>query len=454
MSFIVKLFAVLNESDGNLTINSGYFETATANYAINNKGVMTINAAYVTGPDTPFRTANNLTINDITIENAPTGIYLNGGSITYNGGSITATDTGISKGSGTVTVNGGTIYGTNYGIGGSDGNVIVNDGLVKAKTNNALYTYYGELRVKGGQVISEENIAMQSHSDMYVDGGYVEGTKGIQNEQYCSWYSCWYNNIDVIGGHVVGKTDNGIYSRGSDNGQLTITGGVVEGQTSGVYSVSRARIGANDNSVSTTTPVLIGHTDYGLLHTNYTEFYDGILKGIKDGHHGLISIIPDAYLIKDDYEYIDRVEYQTDYLVEKGNWLRVGNKEFNSINKANQYITEENHTMTVIADAYVDFEQAINASYDVVFDFNGHSLIMTQPLQVKTNTRFTNTREVGGINNLRDNTITINNGVNVLIEAGVYHSDVKTTIVNSGNLTINDGEVKTSYESAISSLEY
>ena len=69
---------------------------------------------------------------------------------------------------------------------------------------------------------------------MYVEGGYVEGTKGIQNEQYCSWVSCWYNDTYVSGGHIVGKTNEGINYQGDSTGQLVITGGVVEGQTNGV----------------------------------------------------------------------------------------------------------------------------------------------------------------------------------------------------------------------------
>ena len=453
-----RVNGLVNDIDGTLTINSGTYNSTTTTAAIENRNIMEINACHAYGVDTGILNYSKLTINDILIDNTPIGIRNNAstsinttsgirGQLIFNGGTINASDTAINKEGGSATINGGTIYGVNYGIGGSDGSALINDGLVKAKTYNALYTYSGELRVKGGQVISEENIGMVSHSTMYVDGGYVEGTKGIQNEQYCTWYSCWYNNIEITDGHVVGKTDNGIYSRGENTGQLIITGGVIEGKTNGAESVSKVRLGTNNGSVSTSTPVLIGHTNYGLLHTNYTEFYDGILKGKEDGHRGLISIIPDAYLVKDDYEYIDRVEYQTDYLVEKGNWLRVGNKEFNTINKANQYITEENNTMTVIADAYIDFEQEINTNQNIIFDFNGHSLIMTQPLRVSTNTRFVNSQDVGGINNLRDNAL-INNAT-VIIDGGVFHSDTTTAVINNSNLTLNDGEIKASYSSAL-----
>ena len=455
-----RVAGVINDIDGNLTINAGTYNSTTTTAVIENRNIMEIGGGHVSGIDTGILNYSKLTINDILIDNTPIGIRNNSstsispscgirGQLVFNGGTINASDIAINKEGGSTTINGGVVYGVNYGIGGSDGYALVNDGLVKATTHNALYTYYGETRVTGGQVISENDIAMVSHSNMYVDGGYVSGTQGIQNEEYCTWYSCWYNNIDVTGGHIVGTVNNGIYSRTTGTGQLTITGGVIEGQVNGVYAISRVRIGSNDDSVKTNTPVLIGHTDYGLLHSNYTEFYDGILKGIKDGHNGLVSIIPDGYLIKDDYEYIDRVEYQTDYLVEKGNWLKVGNKEFNSINKANQYITDENNTMTVIADAYVDFEQTISASKNVVFDFNGHSLIMTQPLRVNTNTRFVNSREVGGINNLRDNAVVIN--ADTVIDGGVFHSDVTTTITNSRNLTINDGSIKADSDYALSS---
>ena len=454
-----RVKGLVNDKEGTLTIDSGEYISTNNIAPIENGNVMIINAAHVNGPDTAIRNYGKLTVNDILIDNSPIGIrnivgdYVDNtsgirGSLIYNGGNISASNIGVNKEGGSATVNGGTIYGVNFAFGGDSGSVLVNDGLVKSKDNNAMYTYSGELRVKGGQVISENNISMVSHSTMYVEGGYVEGTQGIQNEQYCTWYSCWYNNIEISGGHVVGTTENGINAKGDNSGQLIITGGLVEGKTNGVSTTEKARIGVDDETVSTTTPVLIGHTNYGITHSNYTEFYDGILKGIENGRYGLVSIIPDGYLIKDDYEYIDRVEYQTDYLVEKGNWLKVGDKEFNSINKASKYITAENNKMTVIADAYVDFAQKINCNNDIIFDFNGHSLIMTQPINVNSKTRFINSSDIGGINNLRDYALVLN--AETIIDSGVYHSDVTTTITSGNKLTINGGEIKADVDYAIS----
>ena len=446
-----RVNGLINEKDANVTINAGNFiSTQEDNNAIENKGIMIINAAHVQGEKSAMINKGTLTINDITIDNSQVGITHQSGTTTINDGNIQATNMGISKtDTGTVYVRGGYIYGENYGIGGGYGNAYVSGGLVKATNNNAIYSYYGELGVSGGQVISENNIAMDGHSDMFVSGGYVEGTEGVQNEQYCTWNTCWYNDISVSGGHIVGLVGNGLNARGPSTGETTITGGVIEGKINGVYSTARIRIGTDNSSVSTTSPVLIGHTDYGLLHSNYTEFYDGILKGIKDGHNGLISIIPDAHLVKDDYEYIDKVEYQTDYLVEKGNWLRVGSQEFNSINEAKKHITSENNTMTVIADAYIDFAQTLTGS-NVIFDFNGHSLIMTQPITVKNNTTFINSTGVGGINNLRDYALKIENeNGNATIAGGVFHSDTTDTIYNGGYLTVTDGTIKADYQSGI-----
>jgi len=444
-----RVNGIVNQ-EGTLTIDAGnYISTNTNSAPIENRSQMIINYAHITGPESAIRNYNTLRINDILIDNTPKGIRAHAGTVTVYGGQITATNIGISKEDGSVVVNGGTIYGTNYGIGGSDGSATVNGGLVKSTENNALYTYYGTLRVTGGQVISENNIGMVSHSDMIVTGGYVEGTQGIQNEVYCTWSTCWYNDIDVTGGHIVGTVENGINSKGDSTGQLTITGGTIEGLTNGVTATAKTRIGNDNTTVSITTPELIGHTNYGLVHSNYTEFYDGILKGIVDGHYGLISIIPDAYMIKDDYEYIDKVEYQTDYLIEKGNWLKVGNQEFNSINKASRYITSENKTMTVIADAYVDFAQEIPSNKNVIFDFNGHSLITTQPIKISGTVQFINSQAVGGINNLRDYAIQVNSNGIATIEDGMYHSDTTSTIYNSGELIVNGGTIKADYQHAI-----
>jgi len=447
-----RVNGLINETNANLTINAGnYISTQEDNNAIQNKGTMTINAAHVQGEKSAMINSGTLTINDINIDNSKEGITLQNGNIYFNNGNIQATNIGVNKtDNGTIYVRDGYIYGENYGIGGSSGSAVITGGLVKATNKNAIYTYYGELRVSGGQVISENNIAMVSHSDMFVTDGYVEGTEGVQNEQYCNWNTCWYNDIEITGGHIVGLVGNGVNARGAGTGETTITGGTIEGNINGVNAIAKIRIGTNDTSVSTTSPVLIGHTDYGLLHTNYTEFYDGILKGIKDGHNGLISIIPDGHLIKDDYEYINKIEYQTDYLVTKGKWLKVGNQEFNSINEANKYITDENNTMTVIADAYVDFAQEIKGSTNVIFDFNGHSLIMTQPITIKNNTTFINSTGVGGVNNLRDYAAKVeNSNGHAIIAGGIFHSDTTDTINNSGYLTVTGGTIRNDIQTGI-----
>ena len=80
------------------------------------------------------------------------------------------------------------------------------------------------------------------------------------------------------------------------------------------------QLGHDDKNVSITNPVLIGKR-YGLNTNGYSMFYDGVLKGITAAHNGLISLIPDATLIKDDYEFINKVEYKTQYITEKGKIL-------------------------------------------------------------------------------------------------------------------------------------
>ena len=410
----------------------------------NETGTLTIDEAYFNVNKYAITNTANLIINDIEIEQAVDGIN-NRGNTTVHGGNIYGSDMGISSSYnynvGSVYVDGGYIYGENYGIGGGGATITIAGGEVKSNANNALYAYYGDINVSGGKVTSENNVAVVTAQVTNISGGEVTGTKGIEHICYYSgWGSCAYHDINVSGGKIVGTDTVGIHAISA---KLYINGGEISGETDGVYTTTLTQIGDDDENVSTTVPTITGKR-YGLNTESYTQFFDGVLRGMDEPHVGLIGLIPDAHMIKNDYTYIDRDYYKTQYLVAVGNWLKVGNQEFNTLTKATAAIAEEG-TIYVIADAYVDYLQELPSGKNITFDLNGHSIITTQPLQTKgTNTikdsigngSITNIRSAGNASNY--DTSAVHNTGTLTIEGGNFYADEDYAINNGGTLTIEN----------------
>ncbi len=423
------------KNNNTLTIASGNYSSKT-NTIVNNKGEVTIDGGkFNTDKTVVNNIGGTVTVNDGLIEQSHDAL-INTGTVYVKGGTIHATDNGILNSGRCIetVVDGGEINSDNAGIGGGACSVTVNDGNINAKDGYGIYVYDGNLYVNGGTITSLNNYGVDIHRDMIMNGGTIKGTTGIHNAIWCSWYTCYYGKVTVNDGLNIGTESNGIHLT---VGYLFFNGGTAQGKVNGVLTDegTTATLGNDDGTISTTQPLLIGDK-YGLDTHGYLAFYDGILKGLDKAHNGLISIIPDATMIKDDYEFINRQEYKTQYLVEKGNWLRVGDQEFNSINKASAAIAEEG-TMYVIADAYVDFDQELPANKKITFDLNGHTLTTTQPLRTAGDNKIVDSVGGGYIHNLRDDTIVASGTLK--IEGGSFISDTDSALLSSANLTINGG---------------
>jgi hypothetical protein len=106
-------------------------------------------------------------------------------------------------------------------------------------------------------------------------------------------------------------------------------------------------------------------------------FYDGILKGKTAAHSGLITQIPDATMIKDDYEFINRERYETQYIGPFGDWLQIDGHKFSSLTDVCEYVGEDGSgTVKVIADAYVAFPQELEKNREITLDLNNHQVIL------------------------------------------------------------------------------
>lgn len=428
-----------------LTIESGNYSSKT-NTIVNDGGEITIDGGKF---NTLKTVVNNIegtvTVNDGLIEQSVDAI-INHGTVYIKGGTINASHDGITNdySCNQTVLDGGEIIATNQGIGGGRCSVTVNDGSIKATDGYGIYVYDGNLYVNGGTITSINNYGVDIHRDMIMNGGTIKGTTGLHNAIWCNAYHCYAGKITINDGLNIGTKNHGI---DLTVGELYFNGGTAQGEVNGVLTATgtNLRLGNDDQQISITQPVLIGKK-YGLNTTGYTAFYDGILKGLDKAHNGLIAIIPDGALIKDDYEFINRQEYKTQYLVEKGNWLRVGEQEFNSINAASDAIDKEG-TMYVIADAYVDFDQELPSNKKITFDLNGHTLTTTQPLKTSGDNKIVDSVGGGYIHNLRDNTIEATG--TLTIEGGSFLSDTDSALSSSAKLTINGGHFESKNDLAL-----
>ena len=413
------------ENDHNMTINNITIISTGDKAAIRNyrHGTLTITNANITAKTNAIQTMGHTIVNNITLNATQDAIFIECidelydhayGSIEINNGTINAGNRGI-YGRGSYTFNGGTLTATKEGSIGPSARVT--GGKIHSLDEVAIVG--SGITITGGEVIADSNYALYANAAILISGGYVEGTTAIA--QY-PWYDLYsrprYESIDITGGKVVGKTGNGINLTGNT---LTITGGEVYGEVDGIYSQSHTVIGNNEGVISQTVPLVQGKHN-GLTSTGTFYFYDGILKGQNVARDGQVNLVPDASMVKDDYEFIDRVEYKTEYLESFGNWLRVGDQEFNSLYAA-QDVIEDYGTVYVTRDVNINFEQSLVEGKHVTFDLDGHQVMMVKTLTTKGT-----------------NTVTDSSNAKTGLLRNVSEIEDLAAITNTGNLTITGGQ--------------
>ena len=444
------------ENDNKMTVSNITIQANGDVAGIRNQrhGTLTYNGTNITAKKCGIQGFGYTALNDITINSQDTGACVEMydglyehyyGSVEMNSGSITATNDGVNIGyGGGFVLNDGTVSAGRYGTKGIS--TTVNGGSIHS-TDVAIYG--GNSTVNDGTVKSDTNYGIYSDSKTTVNGGYVEGTTGIAQYPYFDLYSRpQYSAIDVNGGTVVGKTSHGIVLTGS---YLTVTGGEIYGEVDGILNNSHTTIGNNEGTISITSPLVQGKHN-GLTTNGIFYFYDGILKGKNLARDGQVNLVPDAAMIKDDYEYIDRVEYKTEYLEAYGNWLRVGEQEFNSLYAA-QNVIDDYGTVYVIKDVNINFEQSLVGGKHVTLDLNGHQVMMMKTLTTNGINTITDSSESqrGLLSNISDveSLSALTNKGNLTITGGNYQSNNSYAIANEGTMTIDGLEM--SHNGVISS---
>ena len=485
---ILKNNGIINE--GKLTINDGLYETLTEQVIINNasetnedeitKG-MIINKATFNVPSTSFLNKGYTIINGVKIKSTNYGFISTGGSVIVNGTKDATTKeytTVIDSDNIAIQssnfygpyleINGGIITSSNNAIDSGAGTTVINETkkinqndenqvastVITSETGNAIWNETGSVTVNGGTITASNNTAINTRHYVTVTGGKITGTTGIYNNCHAVWpNACIYGDIIVTGGEIRGTTANGLELTGNAENGNQIIGGIIIGQTNGIKNNGgRLYIGEKSGNLSITTPEIRGIDEYALNNNSYVYFYDGILKGKRKSeidnasHKGLIQIVEDATMIKRDYEYIDGVYYETEYLTEQDKWLEIDDgSQYNTVDKACAAV-ENGGNIKVIADANIAFEQTCESGKNITFDQQNHSVSFTQSIIWKSNMKFVG---AGSFTNTRTTMMIIDEDSNSQFLSGLYQALDGSAVSNRGTLTINGGTFKSNDDATI-----
>ena len=219
-----------------------------------------------------FRLAGGSIINTVThtlyergvrISNANSKLNVTSGTITSYGRSIYSLGTGNTEGNEAIRVS-GTITETRI-------ESMIEDGIC----NDAS----GTVKITGGTITASSSsaIANSNTGNIIISGGSLSTTTA----------SCLSNTgtgtINISGG-TISNTGNkaGI---GIEKGSLTVTGGEINGGTFGIWmggDSPTVTIGTSDGTVSTTSPIITATGASGIgvsANTGTLNFYDGVITG-------------------------------------------------------------------------------------------------------------------------------------------------------------------------------
>lgn len=491
-------------SGKNITLDLNNHEYAITN-TIHNNGTLTIT-------DTSDEKKGK--IKTLTTGYQKHTIY-NEGTITVENGQVYCPSDNYSHAiynqNGTVTVNGGTLYGESVALGGY-GYMTINGGYLYGKSNTLEPTsnWYGNMTINGGEIESPGNCIyngglttivndgnfecgniLDNVGATYIKGGtlhakstaYIAGngelyySGGTTTSDGNGVYGNWYGYFDISGGSIVAE-NYGVYINEMRHAGK-ITGGTIEGKNQDGLFINWAsdpiEIGTNDTTVSTESPVIKGK-NYGINSTNGTSLniFDGIFIGETKGHTiNNIRTLADGYvLFEDEQDNLKRT-----YLKAKANICKVGDVEFNSVQKAIDSIETEG-TIEFIANGENQADLTIPTGKNITMDLAGFTLSTTKKLTnsgtltVKDSTydkegtilgtngdqNFelirndgTMTIESGNLRSPNGGTYTIESYGNIIMNGGYVQGASSAVEVYRGSGTFNGGKIK-SYTRTLSIL--
>ncbi len=322
--------------------NSAKVTVTASNYSVDGVMFDTLAEAYasITGTKGTIKVeADNTDTSELIVESGK-DITIN-----TNGHTITLTGKRIAN-LGTLTINGDGVIKLaddnttlEYLI-STYGTLNIEEVTLINNMNCVLHLKAGILNIKAGQItLNDGNAAIiidEEQATVNVTGGkIISETNGI----YCNLYKTKEFIINISGGTIesngyairtdekqtgiVNISGGELKSKGSyairnysTSNTVNITGGTLiseYGEAINNPSTGKIVIGSNDETVSTTTPSIIGKT-YAITSPNGFGFYDGILKGRTNAYSGDITSIADGYDVYKSEETINGKKYETAYL--------------------------------------------------------------------------------------------------------------------------------------------
>ena len=439
-------YGIFGSSYGTFTMNGGVIDVSTSSnsevYGIYSKHVI-INDGIVKVTNTStngcygIRSGTSYEINggEVIISSSststsyyssPVALY---GSGTVNNDSL-ITSSHICAYSGNITINGGTFNCGTYGVDlYGNCNLTMNGGTINSRLDG-VYMIYGSTSSPRATIVNGTIISREQNGVYY---------KPYGNSSYLTIGSTDNTSFPYIEGAT-----NGIYndyaSSSIDYGHITINKGKIIGKSLyGLYTVTNCDIGINDDNVSTDNPIILGNT-YGLyVQRSVTNFYDGILKGQSAGYFGTISGLSDGTNIATGTEEIDQILYNTAYLDKYINFVKVGDVEYNSLNKAINAI-ETTGTLEIIKSAEIKSDVQIPAEKNITLNLADFTLNVSK--QIKNSGTFTviDTSD----ENLKEGKITCGveyclYNIGTMTLSGGTITNNYAAIYNTKNLIINEG---------------
>ncbi len=299
-------YAIANmTASSTITVNSG---TVTEAYGLDSAGTGKGSAIYtnvastitVNGGNVLAKSSASSTAIKVETDDAAK-VYIYGGTVEstlgtgveINSASTSTTTTAMLYGDG-GTINGG-IYGVKYGA-NTTNTLRVNGATVWGGTSGVISYGTGEVLLMSGTIDSDTAaITTASDAPVSIKGGTITGPIGILNNTgnsakvtiYAGTINTTTYGVQNKGtGEIrfeTGKitaTTYGIYNEGA--GTIRVLGGTIEAGARGIRDAGNGTIiiGAKDNIINTTTPVVQGEY-YGVYaeDSSIFNFYDGKLKG-------------------------------------------------------------------------------------------------------------------------------------------------------------------------------
>ena len=367
----------------------------------------------------------------------------NGGDLTIKNGKITSTNEITINNYQKLVIDDGIIISNSNNAINNSRDITINKGLVIGEKNGIYDTYkFGQITINGGSIEGKE-IGIRE-AKVIINGGQINGfTYGLYksnvtiNNGIITGSDAVHGSGSITGGTIIGET-----SAVRCWGTTTITGGTIiaKNGSSVISSTYELSIGIKDGEVKD-EPVIQG-SKYGIAGTNI-KFYDGIIKGIEGAVDSEYKDIESGRIIQNISEEIDGETYISNKLVQRENFIKVDNIEYNSFESAMQAIEEIGTIELLKTTNYTNIE--IPNNKNITIDLKGNNLMLGLSTITNNGTLTitdTSEGEKGTISSI-NTTLQNNSGKKVItLEEGKIVSTNGNTILNSGTINIKNGIVE------------